>query len=127
MELEYRAETIHQRVGNEERVTEVLLPVCGDDTEDKYIGIYGQRHLRYIREHRPGFCSSLALSGRLNDYLDEVNEQAESLLFRLVNDMAATEGVSERLKEDNQMEWVRRMNSIRNRAEEIVNREIIFA
>ena len=90
------------------------------------IGIWGQRHKRYIKEHRPGFFSSLVLSGKLDDYLADIDEQVESLLPRMVKEMAEQEGITEQLKEENQMEWVRRMNNIRNRAMEIINDELIY-
>ena len=68
------------------------------------IGIWGQRHKRYIKEHRPGFFSRLVLSRKLDDYLADINEQAESLLPRLVKEIAEQEGITEKLKEENQME-----------------------
>ena len=92
----------------------------------KEIGIWGQRHLRFIREHRKGLFSQLVLSGTLNDYLADVDQQAEESFFRLVNEIAKREGVTEQLKADNQMLWVQRMNNIRNRATEIVNAELIY-
>ena len=89
------------------------------------IGIWGQRHLRYIREHRKGFYSQLILTGRLNGYLADVDRQAEESFLRMVNEIAEREGVTERLKAEDQMEWVRRMNCVRERAMEIVNEEIL--
>ena len=127
MELDYKQTTIHQRIGNEEQETEIFLPEYDEDEETVEIGIYGQRHLRFIREYKPGLYSSLVLSGKLVEHLADVDEQAETLLFRLVNDMAAKEGVTAQLKESNQMAWVQRMNNIRNRVMEIVNAEIIYA
>ena len=100
----------------------ITLPV----EENKPIGIWGQRHLRYIRQHRKVFYTNLLTSGKLNSYLADVDEQAEDMFFRLVKQMAEREGVSETLKAENQMEWVGRMNNIRNRSIEIVNAEIIF-
>ena len=94
---------------------------------EREIGVWGQCHKRYIKEHRPGFFSSLVLSGKLDDYLADIDERVESLFPRLVKEMAEQEGVTEQLKEENQMEWVRRMNNIRNRAMEIINSEIIYA
>ena len=90
------------------------------------IGIWGQRHKRYIKEHRPGFFSSLVLSGKLDDYLADIDEQTESLLPRLVKEMAEQEGITEQLKEENQMEWIQKMNNIHNRAMETVNDEVIY-
>lgn len=93
---------------------------------EREIGVWGQRHKRYIEEHRPGFFSSLVLSGKLDDYFADIDEQVEFLLPRLVKEMAEQEGITELLKEENQLEWVARMNNIRNRAVEIINREVIF-
>lgn len=90
------------------------------------IGIWGQRHLRYIKAHRKAIYTGLLLGGKLNDYLTEVNRQAEEMFLRLVNQMAAQEGISEQLKAENQIEWVRRMNSIRARTEEIIYAELIY-
>lgn len=93
---------------------------------EKPIGIWGQRHLRYIKEHKRLFYVNLLTSGGLNSYLAGINEQAEELFFRLVKQMSEREGATEKLKADNQMEWVARMNNIRSRATEIVNNDIIY-
>lgn len=90
------------------------------------VGIWGQRHLRYIKAHRKAVYTGLLLGGKLNDYLTEVDRQAEEMFLRLVNQMAERESVTEQLKADNQMEWVRRMNSIRARTEEIIYTELIY-
>ena len=90
------------------------------------IGIWGQRHLRYIRAHRKAIYTSLLLGGKLNNYLTEVDRQAEELFLRLVNQMAAQESISEQLKVENQMEWVVRMNNIQTCAREAVNVELIY-
>ncbi len=95
--------------------------------EEKPIGIWGQRHLRYIKEHKRLFYVNLLTSGKLSSYLADINEQAEELFFRLVKQMSEREGMTERLKAKKQMEWIACMNNIRNRATEIVNRELIFA
>lgn len=94
--------------------------------EEKPIGIWGQRHLRYIREHKRLFYVNLLTSGKLNGYLADTNEQSEELFSRLVKQMAEREGVTEKLKVDNQLEWVRKTNNIRNRATEVVNEELIY-
>ena len=94
--------------------------------ENKIIGIWGQRHLRYIKQNRKVLYLNLLTSGKLNSYLVEIDQQAEDMFFRLVKQMAEREGVSETLKAENQMEWVQRINSIRNRAIEIVNTGIIY-
>ncbi|MDD4492962.1 MAG: TnpV protein [Eubacteriales bacterium] len=97
-----------------------------DEPEQLHIGIWGQRHLRYIKKYRRVLYTELLTSGKLNDYLANLNEEAEEMFARLVKQMSENEGITERLKESNQMEWVRRMNNIRNRVEEIVYTEIIY-
>lgn len=97
------------------------------EEEQKPIGIWGQRHLRYIKEHKRVFYTNLLTSCKLNSYLADINEQAEDMFFRLVKQMAESEGITERLKSENQFEWVGRMNNIRNRAIEIVNQDIIYS
>ena len=94
--------------------------------EEKPIGIWGQRHLRYIREHHKSLYTGLFLDGKLNGYLIELNEQAEDMFFRLVNELAEKEGITESLKAENQMLWVQRMNAVRETATEIVNHEMIY-
>ena len=103
--------------------------IAGDDEpeEDRPIGIWGQRHLRYLKEYHRVRYANLLTSGKMNVYLADIDRQAEEKFERLVKQMADAEGISETLKANNQMEWVRRMNSIRNRAIEIVNTELIFA
>ena len=76
-----------------------------------YIGIWGQRHLRYLKQHRKGLYSELLISGKLNDYLADINEQAEEMFSRLVKQLAEKEGVTEALKAENQMLWVQKMNT----------------
>ena len=90
-----------------------------------HIGVWGQRHRRYLKEHRKTAYTRLLTSGRLNKYLADIDHQAEELFSQLVSQMAAAEGITEALKAADQMEWVRRTNSIRNRAREIVNSELI--
>ena len=96
------------------------------DEEQKPIGIWGQRHLRYLKNHRKVLYINLLTSGKLNDYLADIDRQAKEMFELLVKQAAVAEGVTEQLKAIDQMAWVGRMNSIRNRAIEIVNREIIF-
>ena len=91
------------------------------------IGLWGQRHLRYLKQNRKVLYTNLLTTGKLNDHLTEIDKQAEDMFLRLVKEMAEREGVTEKLKADNQMEWVDRMNNIRSRATEIVNAELIFA
>ena len=103
--------------------------IAGDDEpeEDRPIGVWGQRHLRYLKKHRRVRYANLLTSGELNAYLADIDRQAEELFLRLVKQMADAEGITETLKASDQMEWVKRMNNIRNRAIEIVNTELIFA
>lgn len=96
------------------------------ESEERHIGIWGQRHLRYLKTHRKITYTNLLTSGKLNSYLADINEQAEDMFFRLVNQMAKSEGTTEQLKANNQMAWVNRMNNIRNKVTEIVNAEIIY-
>ena len=96
------------------------------EEEQVEIGIWGQRRLEYIKHHRKGFYTSLAIGCELNRYLADLDKQAEDIFSRLVTQMAEREGVTEQLKADNQMEWVARMNNIRSRATEIVNYDIIY-
>ena len=94
--------------------------------ESRHIGIWGQRHLRYLKQHRKVLYSELLISGKLNDYLADLNEQAEELFSRLVKQLAEKEGVTEAIKEENQMLWVQRMNNIRSAAMEVVSNELIY-
>lgn len=95
------------------------------EQEDKPIGLWGQRHLCYIKRHKKVLYTNLLTSGKLNSYLANIDEQAEDMFSRLVKQIAEREGVTEQLKADNQMEWVARMNNIRSRVTEIINNDII--
>ena len=94
--------------------------------EQRLVGVWGQRHLRYLRQHRKALYTELRVSGRLNGYLADLDEQAETMFLRLIDQMAAREGITERLKAQNQMLWVQRMNNIRDRAMEVVNNDLIY-
>ena len=94
--------------------------------EQQPIGIWGQRHLRHLKQNRRVLYANLLTSGKLNSYLADIDKQAEEMLFRLVKQMAEREGVTEQLKADNQMAWVGRMNNIRSRATEVVNTDLIY-
>ena len=96
------------------------------EEEQQPIGVWGQRHLRYIKQNRKALYLNLLTSGKLNGYLADIDKQAEDMLSRLVKQMAEREGLTEKLKADNQMEWVGRMNNIRSRATEIVNKDLIY-
>lgn len=94
--------------------------------EQVHIGIWGQRHLRYLKENRRVLLSNLQISDKLNIYLADIDHQAEEMFGRLVEQMAEREGVTEQLKAADPMKWVRMMNNIRNAATEITNNELIF-
>ena len=104
--------------------------LAGDEQPEEEcepIGIWGQRHLRHIREHKQTMYSELLMTGRLNSYLADIDSQAEDMLLRLVDEMAESEGITEQLKAENQLEWIQRMNSIRQRATEFVYSKFIIA
>ena len=96
------------------------------EEEQQPIGVWGHRHLRYLKQHRKILYTNLLTSGKLNSHLAEIDKQATDMCFRLVKELAEKEGVTEALKAEKQMEWVGRMNNIRNRAEEFVYNEIIY-
>ncbi len=124
------AKTIFEEMGGAYvRQGDYLLPCLSLPTEkeNKPIGVWGQRHLRYLKQHRRVLYTNLLTSGKLNSYLADIDEQAEDLFFRLVKQIAEREDITEQLKAENALEWVRRMNNIRACAREIVEREIIFA
>ena len=101
--------------------------IAGDDgSKDRAIGIWGHRHLWYLKRHRKAVYAELLASGKLNDYLADLNEQAADMFFRLVKELAENEGITEALKAENQMLWVQRMNVVRELATESINHEIIF-
>ena len=103
--------------------------IAGDDEpveKQKPIGIWGQRHLRYLKNYRKVLYANLLTSGKLNDYLADIDRQSEEMFEQLVNQMAAAEGITEQLKADNQMTWVGKMNNIRNQVIEAINTEIIY-
>lgn len=100
-----------------------LLPA---EQEEKPIGIWGQRRLRYLKQHRRVLYTNLLVSGKLSEHLAEIDKQADDMFFRLIKEMAEREGVTEMFKAENQMAWVGRMNNIRNIATEIINNDIIY-
>ena len=95
--------------------------------ESRHIGVWEQRHLRYLKQHRKVLYSELLISGKLNDYLADLNEQAEEMFSRLVKQLAEKEGLTEALKAENQMLWVQKMNNIHNAAMEVVSNDLIYA
>ena len=109
-----------------ELVGDYYLIAGEDEPEGRPIGIWGRRHLRYIRKHKVGLYAELLTTGKLNDYLADLNEQAEAMFSRLVKQLAEKEGLTEALKAENQMLWVQKMNSIRNTAMEVVSNDLIY-
>ena len=97
------------------------------EKENKPISLWGQRHKHYLQEHKRTVYISLLTSGKLNNYLADIDEQAEEMFSRLVKDMADKQGIAENLKATDQMAWVGKMNNIRNAAMEIVNAELIYS
>jgi len=95
--------------------------------EEKPIGVWGQRHLRYLKEYRRVVYFNLLTSGRLNSYLADIDEQAENMFSRLIKEYADRQGVTEQLMAENQLLWVQRINNIRACAREVVEREIIYS
>ena len=113
--------------GTYEKQGDYLLPCLTLPAENEQpIGLWGQRHLRYLKEYRRVTYLNLLTSGRLNTYLAEIDKQAEELFFRLVEQMKQAQDITERLKEENGLEWTGRLNNIRACAREIVEEEIIY-
>ena len=110
-----------------ELIGDYYLPCLTLPTEEERpIGIWGRRHLRYIKEYRKPLYIELLTSGGLNAYLAEIDEKAEDKFFRLVKELAEKEGITEKLKAENQMLWVQRMNSVREAVTEIINADLIY-
>ena len=122
------AKTIFEEMGGTYmQVGDYLLPDLKLPQEEQQpIGVWGQRHRRYLKDHQRATYATLLTSGKLNSYLADIDRQAEEMFSRLVKQMAEAEGATEELKAANPMEWVGRMNSIRSRAMEIVNSELIY-
>ena len=104
------------------RLPNLTLPA----EEERPIGVWGQRRLRYLKQHHKVLYYNLLTSGKLHSHLADVEKEAQSLFSRLVKEYAEKEGVTEQLKATDQMAWVRRMNNIRERATEIVNADVVF-
>ena len=104
------------------RLPNLTLPA----EDERPIGVWGQRRLRYLKQHHRVLYYNLLTSGKLHSHLADIEEQAQALFSRLVKEYAEKEGVTEQLKSADQMAWVRRMNNIRNRAAEMVNNEVIY-
>ena len=104
------------------RMPNITLPA----EDERPIGVWGQRRLRYLKQHHKVLYYNLLTSGKLHSHLADTEEQAQELFYRLVKEYAEKEGVTEQLKVTEQMAWVRQMNNIRNRATEIVNADVVF-
>ena len=117
-----------QMGGTYTQVGDYLLPnLILPEQQDQPLGVWGQRHARYLKQHHKILYYNLLTSGRLNNYLADIDEQAADMFLRLVKQMAERENITEQLKTENQMLWIGRMNEIRARAREIVNAELIYS
>lgn len=116
-----------QMGGTYTQIGDYLLPnLILPEQQDQPIGIWGQRHARYLKQHHKIIYMNLLTSGKLNNYLVDIDNQAENLFLQLVKQLAESEDITEELKAKDQMEWVRQMNNIYNRAREVVNSKLIF-
>lgn len=123
------ANTIFEQTGGTYmQVGDYMLPDLSLPAEEETnnIGVWAMRHKRYLKQNHKVLYYNLLTSGKLNSYLTDIEQQAQHLFSRLVKDLAEKENVTEKLKTENQMEWVGRINNIRNRATEIVNAELIY-
>ncbi len=122
------AKSLFEKLGGKyERQGDYLIPCLAVPTEEEQpIGIWGQRHLDYLKQYRKVTYTNLLTSGKLNTYLADINKQAQERFERLIESMKETQGITERLKEENALEWTGRLNNIRAYAREIVEREIIY-
>lgn len=123
------AKTIFEQIGGTYTMQgDYYLPDLTLPTEEERpIGVWGQRRLRYLKQHHKILYYNLLTFGKLSSHLADVEEEAQSLFLRLVKEYAAMEGVTEQLKAENPMEWVRRMNSIQEVAMKVVNSDVVFA
>lgn len=97
------------------------------EKENKPIGLWGQRHKRYLQEHKRAVYTTLLTSGRLNSYLADINEQAQEMYLRLIDEMTDRQGVTEQLKAEKPMEWIGKMGNIQSCAREVIYSELIYA
>ena len=106
---------------------EYYLPDCSLPAEEEIpIGVWGERHKRFLKNHQPSVYNEFLVRGKLQRYLAQIDHDAQEMFELLVRQLAEQEGVTEHLKAENQMDWVVKMNSVRNRATEIVNHELIY-
>ena len=116
-----------QMGGTYTQVGDYLLPnLILPEQQDQPLGVWGQRHARYLKQHHKIIYMNLLTSGKLNDYLVDIENQAENLFLQLVKQLAESENITEELKAKDQMEWVAQMNNVFNRAREIVNSKLIY-
>lgn len=116
-----------QMGGTYTQVGDYLLPnLILPEQQDQPLGVWGQRHARYLKQHHKIIYMNLLTSGKLNDYLVDIENQAENLFLQLVKQLAESENITEELKAKDQMEWVAQMNNVCNRAREIVNSKLIY-
>ena len=127
-EVNTMEKTIFEKNGGEfERQGDYLIPSLALPPEkEQPIGLYGRQHLDYLKQHRRVTYTNLLTSGKLNAYLADIDKQAQERFYRLIEGMKQTQGITERLKEENASEWVKRLNNIKACAREIVNEEIIY-
>lgn len=124
------ANTIFEQTGGTyTQVGDYMLPdlLPAEEEKEANIGVWAMRHKRYLKQNHKVLYYNLLTSGKLNSYLTDIEQQAQDLFLRLVKDLAEKENVTKTLKAENQMLWIQRMNSIRNRATEIVNTDLIYA
>ena len=125
-----KKKTIFEEIGGTYiRHGDYLIPclTLPEEEEQRFIGVWGQRHLRYLKEYRRSVYLNLLTSGGLNDYLADIEEQAQERFERIVEKMKRAQGITELLKAENQMEWVARMNNMQSCAREIVEQEILYS
>ena len=123
------ANTIFEQTGGTyTQIEDYLLPdlLPAEEEKEANIGVWGMRHKRYLKQNHKVLYYNLLTSGKLNSYLADIEQQAQNLFLRLVNDLAEKENVTEELKATDMMLWVQKMNNIRNRAMEIVNAEVVY-
>lgn len=117
-----------QMGGTYTQVGDYLLPnLILPEQQDQPIEVWGQRHARHLKQHHKVLYMNLLISGKLNRYLSDIDEQAKNMFSRIVTEMAKKQGVTEQLKATDQMAWVGKMNAIRNSAMEIINTELIYS
>ncbi|MCI9134327.1 TnpV protein [Lachnospiraceae bacterium 38-14] len=123
------AKTIFEELGGKyERKDDYLIPCLTVPAEEEQpIGIWGQRHLNYLKQYRKVTYTNLLTSGKINTYLADIDRQAQERFKRLIEDMKQAQSITEQLKAENALEWTGRLNNIRAYAREIVEKEVIYA